>query len=221
MMRGMAGGVAAPHAGDAFGTLVAEDGLGGHGYAVHLASAAASNAMLADAVYFICLLHGRFPGVIDNAGDRLTEADAREWMYRATAAFAGERAFLTRLMVAAGPVPSTTGQAQSEAAVAAQTHALTVLSHSDRRGTSLGAALALALDWRPVRAILDRAAHRAGLQPPPCDLPPAADTLALASALSPPVERAMLFGARQLFLQHRGLLDLLETRAGVRGDGRE
>ena len=49
--------------------LVASDGTGAH---PHVRSGALSNgpdAMrnLADAVHFLCLLHGRYPGVIDSA----------------------------------------------------------------------------------------------------------------------------------------------------------
>ncbi|MDP8995369.1 MAG: hypothetical protein M3N07_10430, partial [Pseudomonadota bacterium] len=59
---------------------------------------------LADAVHFLCSLHGRHPGVVDLAAERATDPQARGWLARAAEAFAAERSFLTRLAVAAGPL---------------------------------------------------------------------------------------------------------------------
>ncbi|WP_419827626.1 DUF6975 family protein [Sphingomonas sp.] len=216
-MASKADGVGSPREG-VIAALVGEEGSGRHPYLARLGGAESSNAMLADAVHFLCLLHGRFPGVIDHAADRVFHTDARDWIYRVTAGFAAERAFLTRLTVSVGAMPSTPGQAQSEAAVGSQTHALAVLSQSDRRGTALGAAFALVAEWATVRAMLDRAARRAGVQSPPCDLPPARDgetaSASVVAALGN--DRALAFGARQLLVQHRGLWDLLETREAAR-----
>ncbi len=208
-------------AGEALVQMVREGGSGTHPLVARLAAPAAVSADLADAVHFLALLHGRYPGVMDHAADRVFHAAAREWMFRAAAGFAAERAFLTRLVVAAGPVPSTSGQAQSETAVIGQTHALTVLSQSERRGTALGAAFALTLDWTALRTTLDAAAHRFGLTPTPRDLPGPDETIALANMIadSPGIVRAIGFGTRQLLLQHRGLWDLLETRTAARREG--
>lgn len=216
-MVAKAEGAGLPYAG-AIAALVAEEGGTTHPYLARLCGAEASNPMLADAVHFLCLLHGRFPGVVDHAADRLFDMNARDWMYRAAAGFAAERAFLTRLVVAVGSVPSTPGQAQSEAAVTGQTHALSVLSQSDRRGTALGAAFALVSEWGGVRGLLERAARRVGMQPPPCDLPLPRDGDEAAAAVARALgnDRALLFGARQLLVQHRGLWDLLETRESAR-----
>ena len=83
------------------------------------------------------------------------------------------------------------------------------------------AALALVLDWRPIRRVLDAAAQRFGIQVPPLDLPGLAETLTVASdaAETPGIERAMAFGAQQLLVQHRGLWDLLESRESARRNG--
>src|SRR6185503_2498803 len=62
---------------------------------------------LADAIHFLCALHGRHPGVIDLAGTRTVEAGGRIWLASAAPAAAAERALLTRLAVGAGPIPST------------------------------------------------------------------------------------------------------------------
>src|SRR3546814_7597086 len=93
---------------------------------------------LADAVHFLCLLHGRHPGVIDNAARKAVDPASRRWMDDAADAFALERAFLSKIASAVGPVPSTQGQAQCEAAVAAQRKALDLLAESeDRKSTRL------------------------------------------------------------------------------------
>lgn len=213
-----AGAFPAGGAADIVGRLVASEGSAVHAHVRALAAPGADSADIADAVHFITLLHGRYPGVVDNAADRAFHPAAREWMFRAAAGFAAERAFLTRLVVAAGPMPSTLGQAQSESAVIGQTHALSVLSQSERRGTALGAAFALALDWTTVRGLVNGAAQRFGIAPPPADLPRAIDTERAVIELTGEraLERAVAFGAQQLLLQHRGLWDLLAARASVR-----
>ncbi len=208
--------------GEVLAALVAQDGSATHPYsaAPALLEGADATRNLSDALHFLCLLHGRYPGVIDHAGERVADPAARAWMYHASAGFAVERAYLTRLVVAAGPLPSTLGQAQSESAVANQLHALSILSQSDRRGTALGAACALVIDWRTLRIVLDAGALRFGVEPPPLDLPTPEETLRVAEAVADTagIERAISFGAQQLLVQHRGLWDLLETRQMARRD---
>lgn len=203
--------------------LIASDGSGAHPYVGSDTLLAGERAAhnLADAAHFLCMLHGRYPGVVDHAMQRIVQPLSRRFIYRVAPGFAAERAYLTRLVVAAGPLPSTLGQAQSEAAVTGQTHALATLAQSERNGTAMGAALALVLDWRAVRQQLDAAAQRFGIPQPPLDLPGVAETLDVASQAgeSPAVERAITFGAQQLLLQHRGLWDLLAAREGARHRG--
>ncbi|SCW49175.1 hypothetical protein SAMN02927924_00892 [Sphingobium faniae] len=204
--------------------LVTADGTGAHPYAhqatggksVHDALLSLSD--LADAAYYLCLLHGRHPGVIDHAATRSADNAARQWLIQAADGFAHERAYLTQVTVAVGPAPSTAGQADCETTVSQQRHALDMLAQSDRRGCALGAALALVLDWRMVRRVLDQAAIRAGLEPAPSILPDRAVTLEVARAIGGDnaIDRAIQFGARQLLNQHRGLWDLLAARAQVR-----
>jgi len=210
-----------PHGvGEVLATLVVEGGSASHPYgeAPALLSGDFSARNLADVAHFCCLLHGRYPGVIELAAQRVTDPVPRAWLHRAGPGFAAERAFLARLVVAAGPIPSTLGQARSEAAVIGQTHALATLAQSERNGCALGAALALVLDWRTIRHVLDHAAQRFGIQPPPLDLPNLKDAMAVAAdaATTPGIERAIAFGAQQLLIQHRGLWDLLETREMAR-----
>lgn len=175
---------------------------------------------LSDAVHALCTLHGRLPGVIEHAASRNTLAAAAEWLAAAERGIGAERAFLARLTSAAGPLPSTPGQAETEAAIAGQRHALDMLAQSDRSGCALGAAAALVLDWQALRNVLDAAAVRFGVAPVAGTLPTERDTVeAIATiAAAPALERAISFGAQQLLAQHRGLWDLLEARASARSD---
>ena len=86
-----------------------------------------------------------------------------------------ERATLVKLVAAVGPLPSTPGQAETEAAIAGQRHALDMLARvgprrlPDRRGD--GAAARLAGDPRGAR-YRRGADRRRGARPAPC--PPTA-----------------------------------------------
>jgi hypothetical protein len=199
---------------------VAEHGSAAHPYfsSVTLVSGSESARNLADAVHFLCALHGRHPGIVDLAAGRAIESPVRAWLGAAAEAMAVERLFLTRLAVAVGPSPSTPGGAASEAAVIAQRSALATLAQSDRKGCALGAALAFAADWAPIRRLLDSAAQRVGIEVPPCAIGIEAELAPVADAIceTPATERALLFGAQQLALQHRGLWDLLEARQQAR-----
>ena len=200
---------------------VAAEGSAGHAYAnaPQLRSGREAVRNLADAAHYLCILHGRFPGVVDHAAARTAHPAAQGWLAAAAETFAAERSLLTRLAVAAGPLPSTPRQAECDATVLQQRHALEMLSKSERAGCALGAAIALALDWRAIRAVLDAAARRVSIEPQACLLPDERETrtLALIVADSASYERAMIFGAQQLLAQHRGLWDLLEARQGARG----
>ena len=186
-----------------------------------LASSGPSSARdLADAVHLLCQLYGRHPGLIDLALQAGTAGGATDWLMAASEAFERERLYLVRLTASVGPQPSTAGSAQTEAALAAQRHALETLAASERKGCALGAATALIEDWRSLRRLLDRAANRAGLDVPACNLP---DEESVAQAINTGAdtsgaERALAFGSEQLLLQHRALFDLLEARAEARQD---
>lgn len=173
---------------------------------------------VADAVHLICMLHGRHPGIIDYAIMRALPDDPSGWLKAAHRAFTDERAYLARLASAAGPLPSTPGQAESEAAVVAQRHALDMLAQSDRSGCAVGAAVALVMDWPAIRLILDVAAQRFGVDCMSVDLPDAVLTEAFVGtyARTPSVERAVAFGVQQVLAQQRGLWDLLDARKSAR-----
>ncbi|HZF94362.1 MAG TPA: hypothetical protein VEZ20_05755 [Allosphingosinicella sp.] len=173
---------------------------------------------LADAVHFLCMLHGRHPGIVDLAAGRNDEPAADGWLVRSAKGFAAERLYLTRLAVTAGPVPGTPGGSASEAAVVSQRAALGTLALSERRGCALGAAFGLAADWARIRVVLDAAARRLGVEPAPQHMPPAEEVRRIAEASSgnAPFERALLFGAEQILVQHHGLWALLEAREQAR-----
>ena len=210
-----------PKVGATLLACVAEHGSAAHPYVTAEALLKGPHAArnLADAVHFLCTLHGRHPGVVDHASNHHVDNPARTWFAASTAVFAAERSFLAKLAVAAGPLPSTPGAGDNDAAVRSQRHAIEMLAQSERKGCALGAALALAADWSTVRLVLDAAAKRFGIDSYPYGLEalPAAK-LADEVAVTAGIERALLFGAEQIALQHRALWDLLEARAEARGD---
>ncbi len=175
----------------------------------------------ADFVHLLCLLHGSAPGFVDLAATRTTEVAAREWLVAAMNSFVTERAYLSRLAVLAGPLPSTSGHHETTTIITQQRHALEMLAQSDRKGCSFGASVALVLEWDAMRTILDAGAARLGIEIPACTLPSSKQTLDMLAALPDPqrLTRAMQFGGSQLVGQHRGLWDLLEARAMVRQEG--
>ena len=208
--------------------LAASDGCAHHAVVRRLTAPGVAGRDLADAVHALCAVHGRLTDLFEEAGRRrVAEIEGAEiegaeiegdWLATATQAFGIERAYLARLTAAVGPLPSTPGQAESDAAFAAQRRAFDMLAKSDRAGCAIGAALAMVIDWHAFRCILDTAAERNGIPIPPLRLPNegAIASIAAAPAASAPVRRAMAFGAQQTFAQHRGLCDLIEARAIAR-----
>jgi hypothetical protein len=175
---------------------------------------------LCDSVHHLNSLYGRHPGLTDLVAQRGHHPIIQDWIAGAVDGFARERAYLTRVVVAAGPLPSTPGQAESEAAALAQRHAIEMLAKSDRAGCALGASMAKALDWRAIRSVIDATARRFGVEPPTLLVPSVEETLQAAeqAATGAGVERAICFGAQQMLVQHRGLWDLLEAREVARRD---
>ncbi len=202
--------------------LAAQDGSAAHGYVGgdELLRGRHATRNLADAIHHFGYLHGRHPGIVASALVKTPNRETQDWFEAAIDGFDQERSYLTKLVVAAGPAPSTPGQAECEAALTSQHHAMEMLSHSDRLGCAFGAAATLILDWAAIRLVLDRAAERFGLIPPRCTLPQLEETAAAirAIAAAPASERALSFGAQQLLAQHRGLWDLLESRQVARGE---
>lgn len=207
---------------DAQFARVAGEGSARHPHVAALLGANGPNAArdLADAVHLLCNLYGRHPGLIDLALAGCGVGPAREWLADASDHYERERLYLVRLAAAVGPLPSTAGSAQTEAALQSQRHAIETLARSERRGCALGAATALLADWAAIRPVLDRAAARAGVETPLPSLPGEASIArVIAGAVdTASSERALSFGLEQLLLQHRALFDLLEARAAARVD---
>ena len=203
-----------------FDMLLGQSGSAAHPYvrSAELLSGPETARNLADAVHYLCVLHGRLPSMIDLAGRKVTLAQSKGWLTDAATGFALERTYLTRLAVAVGPLPSTPGQSECEAAVVAQHHALEMLARSERTGCAPGAAIGLILDWAAVRPVLDVAAERFGLPLMPCTLPDTAATHAFAAQIADTnaIDRAVRFGAEQILIQHGGLWSLLESREHAR-----
>ena len=201
--------------------LVESDGSARHATCRRLAQPNALARDVADAIHALAMLHGRHPGVIDHAAARNAHGECAGWLDAAVDGFAAERALLARLTSAVGPLPSTPGQAESEATILSQRHALDTLAQSDRDGCAIGAAVALVLDWTAIRAVLVGAADRLGIDVRPCTLPLDQETAIIVAAVGerPAAERAMAFGAQQVLAQHRGLWDLLEARTVARNHG--
>ncbi|MEM8694551.1 MAG: hypothetical protein AAGE05_00840 [Pseudomonadota bacterium] len=201
-------------------STIAQDGSAAHDYvtsaALNTDREAARN--LADAVHYLSILHGQHPGVIDLASIKTALPEARSWLDQAEQGFARERLFLSQLVVAAGPLPSTPGHDKSESAVLSQRHAIETLARSERTGCALGAAIALILDWQAIRPVLISAAEKLEVDAALSALPDGNETIALADEVGrdPAIQRAIAFGAEQILAQHRGLWNLLEAREAAR-----
>lgn len=177
-----------------------------------------TGADIADITHFLCILHGRHPGVVDHAATKTADERARDWLVQAMDAFTAERAFLTKLTVAAGPISGVGAMDQSNSTVLAQRKALEMLSQSDRNGCALGASFALVLDWFAIRPLLESIALKLNIEPRSAILPSPQSTVDLKQALiaTSGMERAINFGVDQILAQHRGLWQLLESRSKAR-----
>jgi hypothetical protein len=200
--------------------LAAAEGSASHPYthSYELNADPLATRNLADVLHLLSMLHGPQPGLIELAGDRNVIPEAADWFRQAAAGFAAERHYLTQLIVAAGPAPSTPGESDTAATILDQRRAMETIVCSDRYGCGLGAIVGFVLDWQAIRAVLDTAASRIGINIPACQLPgDAATSMMLASLpVQPRLDRSLQFGARQILLQHRGLWDLLEARTEAR-----
>ena len=200
--------------------LAAAEGSASHPYthSYELNADPIATRNLADVLHLLSMLHGPQPGLIELAGERNILPEAADWFHQAAAGFTAERHYLTQLIVAAGPAPSTPGEADTAAAILDQRRAMETIVCSDRFGCAIGAIVALILDWQSIRSVLDTAATRIGIMVPDTLLPSEDATARLLANLPvhPRLDRTLSFGARQLLLQHRGLWDVLEARKDAR-----
>ncbi|BCA61719.1 hypothetical protein HMP09_0953 [Sphingomonas sp. HMP9] len=205
---------------DALVALAEADGSASHPHQARLIAGGPGQRNLSDAVHALCAVHGDHPGLIADVLARAVQPEASDWLAIASSGFADERTYLAHLTAAVGPLPSTPGQAETESALVGERHALEMLARSERRGCATGAVASLLHDWHAIRRVLDAAAERFGVAIPPLTIPSETDTAAIIADLgaSPGCQRAILFGAQQLFAQHRCLWSLLEARSSARGD---
>ena len=200
--------------------LAAAEGSASHPYthSYELNADPIATRNLADVLHLLSMLHGPQPGLIELAGERNVLPEAADWFHQAAAGFTAERHYLTQLIVAAGPAPSTPGEADTAAAILDQRRAMETIVCSDRFGCAIGAIVALILDWQSIRSVLDTAGTRIGIMVPDTLLPSEEATALLLANLPvhPRLDRTLSFGARQLLLQHRGLWDVLEARKDAR-----
>ena len=200
--------------------LAAAEGSASHPYthSYELNADPIATRNLADVLHLLSMLHGPQPGLIELAGERNVLPEAADWFHQAAAGFTAERHYLTQLIVAAGPAPSTPGEADTAAAILDQRRAMETIVCSDRFGCGIGAIVALILDWQSIRSVLDTAGARIGITVPDTLLPSEEATALLLANLPvhPRLDRTLSFGARQLLLQHRGLWDVLEARKDAR-----
>jgi hypothetical protein len=171
-------------------------------------------ALIADIAHFLCISHGRHPGIVDHAATKIIDESARSWLIHAINAFASERTFLNKLTVAAGPITRQVGQDTITALLSNQAKSFEMLATSDRQGCAAGAAIAIVIDWQTTRPLLDKAALALGMEPFKFDLPDADMCLHLVNALADTTakRRAMTFGVEQLLAQQRGLWRLIASR---------
>lgn len=170
--------------------------------------------LIADIAHFLCITHGRHPGVVDHAATKIIDDVARDWLVEAVNGFAAERSFLNQLNVAAGPITRQAGQEKITAVLEQLSKSFQMLATSDRKGTAAGAAIAFVLDWHTTRPLIDIAALSLGLVPVKNTLPDALSSQQMATALATDTakSRAIMFGGQQILSQQRGLWQLITAR---------
>lgn len=175
---------------------------------------AARAALLADIAHFLHISHGRHPGIIDFAAQKIVDDAARGWLITAIEGLAAERAMLNRLTVTAGPIRRLHGQDKVNSVVEGQAKSFQLLASSDRKGCPAGAAIAFVVDWHQTRGLLDMVTTGVGLDPVPLRLPSVAACIQLARELDDGAtcRRAMSFGAQQMLALQRGLWQLIVAR---------
>lgn len=207
---------------DALLAMVRFNGSDGHAHLAKLGQIPSNGSRepIADALHYLCILHARQPSVIELASTIGDRNAPRQWLLTGMQAFAMERARLSQLAVAAGPVPPQRGGTNFEQLVRQQREALLTLVRSDRRGCLVGTVAALLLDWSAIHDALNGMARRIGLDPfqRSSDWPSEAMTLDIVASLGedPAMSRALLFASQQLLAQHRSFWDLLDARHDAR-----
>ncbi len=175
------------------------------------------NSALLDAVHHIVLIHGRFPGLFEEARrNSPPSAEHFGWLRALAAGFSRERLMLAQLLAHSPSTPAQPTSIEGQLSFEAFGRDILALSRSERPGCALGAAFALALDWASIRAVLDRASALFEYSAPPTSMPSDEQIFENLAHVDPDLERAMLFGAKELLLRHERLWAMLEARHWAR-----
>lgn len=174
--------------------------------------------IIADIAHYLCVAHGKHPGIIEYATLKIVDDCSREWLIEAGDGFARERIFLTDLTVAAGPITRLMGQDETDMLIINQSKHYQMLASSDRRGCPIGASCAFVLDWHNIRPLIDRLALQLNVTIPELSIPSVSRTRDLIEIYgdSQNIVRAINFGVDQILSQQRAFWNIISARATAR-----
>ncbi len=174
--------------------------------------------IVADIAHYLCVAHGKHPGIIEHAMSKIVEDCSREWLVKAADGFTRERIYLTELTVAAGPITRAIGQDETDMLVVNQSKHYKMLASSDRKGCPIGSAAAFIIDWYHIRQLMDVIAVQLDTAIPSNTLPTISETEKMVSeyAISENISRAINFGADQMLSQQRAFWNLIKARSTSR-----
>lgn len=174
--------------------------------------------MIADIAHYLCVAHGRHPGIIEHAMSKIVDECSRDWLIKAADGFTRERIYLTELTVAAGPISRTVGQDETDMLIVNQSKQYQMLASSDRRGCPIGAATSFIIDWYNIRKLVDILALQLNIYVPQIVLPNISETEDMITryADSPNIIRAINFGADQILSQQRAFWNIITARSIAR-----
>ena len=174
--------------------------------------------IVADIAHYLCVAHGKHPGIIEHAMCKIVEDCSREWLVKAADGFTRERLYLTELTVAAGPITRITGQDETDMLIVNQSKQYKMLSSSDRKGCPIGSAAAFIMDWHHIRELMDIIALQINIAIPSNTLPTVDETEKMISeyAINENISRAINFGADQILSQQRAFWNIIKARSKSR-----
>lgn len=174
--------------------------------------------MIADIAHYLCIAHGRHPGIIEYAMSKIVDDYSRNWLIKAADGFTRERIYLTELTVAAGPISRTTGQDETDMLIVNQAKHYQMLASSERKGCSIGAAATFIIDWHQIREVIDIAALQLNINIPSNILPSIIETQEMIDkfADNPNIIRAINFASDQILSQQRAFWNIINARSIAR-----
>ncbi len=174
--------------------------------------------IVADIAHYLCVAHGKHPGIIEHAMNKIVDDCSREWLVNAADGFARERIYLTEITVAAGPISRLVGQDETDMLIVNQSKHYQMLASSDRHGCPIGAASSFVLDWHNIRSLIDILALQLNVSIPESKIPSVTQTQQLISeyAQNANIIRAINFGADQILSQQRAFWNIITARSTAR-----